>query len=460
MFSLLSNLRPRPTLWPLVTQDTDGASTGQPELATACNDASTAAIGDEVPAPAVQSVPAGTDGLLPGAAVPIVDEEFSLEKRKRSFGLSPPKLGRDKKPRSRAPSVESVTPAVGSEEGATNQPVVVAAEDAPAGDEQGATKQLFSLAVEDDRVGSEEVAAVDGNSALNGKVSTLAEGELPPSARDSVSVAVVKEWTVDENSPLVVEQTTTAVDAAVTSQGDGAAVIVEPLEEMAVPVLASGGVVSDTTEKGRLVLEVANVDEGMPAAATAVPAVLVGLDEPTSSKKNAHHRGFSLSRLFSWDKKDKPRSRATSVENAPTTASEELSQPQQVVVDGSVAVSGGVPSAVAAVPVGAEDGAAAGGQAPIHPFVAESGEVPPTSIGVSAVEAAENPPAAAIVDGSGAAMISAVNEDVSDAVEIVSDAIETAADQLVADHVDEAPLAATEATEVEQHGSGKVGSWP
>lgn len=406
---------------------------------------------DEVPAPpAEQSLvhQAGTDGQqLPGAAAPTVDEESALEKRKHSCGLSPPKLGRDKKPRSdAAQSDESANPADGNEDGAIDQSVATAAaEEPPAGDDQGAVKQLFSssAAAEDAQAGPEGEAVVGGNNpaVLGEGVLTPAEGEqLPPSAGDSAPVAVMGASTEDNPPPPI-------VGAAVSPEVGEAAATVEPNpKEIAEPVPACGNEASDATikEEQDSALEVAGVDErtAVAATATSVPATTtVGGDKPAPKKKQ-HQRGFSIPRLFGWDKKDKPRAGATTAEKekAPATASEEPSS-KPLGADGPVAASGTVPAAVAVVPVGAEEGAA---------------EVPSTSTLVSAVETTENPAAAAVA----AAPVDGSAEVVTPAMTVgVSDAIETAADEqlVTTDHAEEAPLAAAGAGEVERPLSGEVG---
>lgn len=418
--------------------------------------ASLDAVGDEVlaPAPADQSVPAATGGLLSGATAPAVDEDSALEKRKRRFGLSPLEPGKDKKPRPGAPSTESANPAVDNEAGAINQPAVVASEEKPAGGEQDAKQQLLSAA-KDTQAGPEEAVVLGDDSALDGRVFAAAEGELPPSAPDSAPVAVMEASTEESTSPPFVENTTTAVDTALTSQVGEAAVIEESLEEMAAPALDYGSGALDTTEEARLALEVSGVDEGTPTAATPVPAIADGLGEPISNKKRAHRKGFSFGRLFGWDKKDKPRSRATSVENTSAMASKDLPKPLDA--DDFVAVPGGAPAAVAAVPVGEEDGATAGGQGPPHLSATESTVVPPTSMCTDSVETVENPPGAT-VDGSAAAMTSAMTEGVSDTIKTPSDAIKTTADHLGTDHMERVPSAAAEAGRVQQ--PGKVGLWP
>ncbi|CAN0039947.1 unnamed protein product, partial [Ectocarpus fasciculatus] len=149
-----------------------------------------------------------------------------------------------------------------------------------------------------------------------------------------------------------------------------------PLEEIAVHASAAGGVVPG--------------EVGMPAAAAAE-----GQGEPKSSKKKKkHQRGFSLPKLFGWDKGGRPRSGIESE---------------------SAAASGEQPSVTAPPAVGDPPVDATTDKATMIPTVAVDGS------------SARDP------EGSVATTALAACERASDAIGAVSDSIKTAADQIALD---------------------------
>lgn len=171
----------------------------------------------------------------------------------------------------------------------------------------------------------------------------------------------------------------------------------KPLEETAVQAPAAGGVVPS--------------EVGMPSA------VAQGQGEPNSSKKKK--RGFSLPKLFGWDKA-KPRS---GVENeSPAASGEQPSTTAPPAVGDPVTVSGEVPAAELAVTTGG-DGAR----------VATDTVTPVDASTTDKATVAVDGSTARDPEGSVATTASAACERASDAIGEVLDSIQTAADQIAPD---------------------------